>query len=90
MDEAVAKQIHEKVAAVVTWLRTAEEESEEEEDEDDVEVVYTEKASKTGIVTETVPNVSEPVLSGEGLILSIAGSCGGRGGCGYRCHLVQI
>lgn len=73
MDEAVAKQIHEKVAAVVTWLRTAEEESEEEEeeDEDDVEVVYTEKASKTGIVTETVPNVSEPVLSGEGLILSI-------------------
>lgn len=62
VNEAVAKQIHEKVAPVVNWLRTAEEESDEEEDdedeEDQVEVVYTEKASKTGIVTETV---EEPV-----------------------------
>ncbi len=62
VNEAVAKQIQEKVAPVVMWLRTAEEESEEEEDEedddDDVEVVYTEKASKTGIITETVPDVS--------------------------------
>ena len=57
MNEAVAKQIHEKVAPVVTWLRTAEEESDEDdEDEDDVEVVYTETASKSGIVAETVVN----------------------------------
>ena len=57
MKEAIAKEIHERVAPVVNWLRTAEEESDEEEEdeEDDVEVVYTEKASKTGIVTETVP-----------------------------------
>lgn len=59
MNEAVAKQIHEKVAPVVVWLREAEEESDEEEGEeedDEVEVVYTEKASRTGIVTEVLPN----------------------------------
>jgi hypothetical protein len=56
VNEAVARRIHEKVAPVVTWLRTAEEESDEEEEEDGVEVVYTEAASKTGIITETVPN----------------------------------
>lgn len=54
--EAVAKEIHERVAPVVNWLRTAEVESdeEEEEEEDDVEIVYTEKASKTGVVAEIV------------------------------------
>lgn len=56
----MAKQIHEKVAPVITWLRTAEEESDEEEEDEEVEVVYSEKASKTGLVTETiqVENVS--------------------------------
>lgn len=58
MNETVAKQIHEKVAPVVTWLRTAEEEDEDDDEgeDDDVEVVYTESASKAGIVAETVPN----------------------------------
>lgn len=50
----MAKQIHERVAPVVTWLRTAEEESSDEDEDDDVEVVYTEKASETKMVTETV------------------------------------
>lgn len=56
VEEAVAKQIHEKVAPVVNWLRTAEEESEEEseDEEDDVEVVYSERASETALVAETV------------------------------------
>ena len=56
VNEEVAKQIHEKVAPVITWLRTAEEESDEEEDDDDedVEVVYSEQASKTKLTTETV------------------------------------
>ena len=39
MNEAVAKQIHEKVAPVVNWLRTAEEESDEEDEDEGVEVV---------------------------------------------------
>ena len=57
----MAKQIHEKVAPVITWLRTAEEESDdEEEEEEEVEVVYSSKASNTGLITETIPteNVS--------------------------------
>lgn len=63
MKEAVAKQIHEKVAPVVNWLRTAEEESdgEEEDEEEEVEVVYTEKASRTGLVAETVPTEHDVV-----------------------------
>lgn len=63
VDENVARQIHERVAPVINWLRTAEEESDEEEEEEDdeVEVVYTEKASKTGIVTEAVPPPEEVV-----------------------------
>ena len=52
MNESVAKQIHEKAAPVVAWLRTAEEESEEEE-EDEVEVVYSESAGAKGITTVT-------------------------------------
>ena len=51
VNESVAKQIHEKAAPVVAWLRTAEEESEEEEDE--VEVVYSESAGAKGITTVT-------------------------------------
>ena len=61
----MAKQIHEKVAPVITWLRTAEEESDDdEEDDEEVEVVYSEKASKTGLVTETIQieNVSNILL----------------------------
>ena len=59
VSEEVAKQIHEKVAPVITWLQTAEVESDEEEDEE-VEVVYSEQASKTKLTTETiqVQNVS--------------------------------
>ena len=52
VNESVAKQIHEKAAPVVAWLRTAEEESEEEE-EDEVEVVYSESAGAKGITTVT-------------------------------------
>ena len=65
VNETVAKQIHEKVAPVVNWLRTAEEESDEESDgdEDEVEVVYNEKASSAGLVSETVPaNKEAPVV----------------------------
>ncbi len=54
----MAKKIHEKVAPVVNWLQTADEETSEEE-EDEVEVVYSESASKTGIVTETVQKPAE-------------------------------
>ena len=57
----MAKQIHENVAPVVNWLRTAEEESDGEEEEEEVEVVYTEKASGAGLVTETVPTEDEVV-----------------------------
>lgn len=56
--EAVAKEIHERVAPVVNWLRTAEVESEEEEEED-VEIVYSEKASKNAVVAETVQEPAE-------------------------------
>jgi len=58
VSEEVAKQIHEKVAPVITWLQTAEVESDEEDEE--VEVVYSEQASKTKLITETiqVQNVS--------------------------------
>lgn len=55
----MAKQIHEKVAPVVNWLRTAEEETsdeDEDEEEDEVEVVYTDKVSGTGLVTQTIKN----------------------------------
>lgn len=53
MNESVARQIHEKAAPIVAWLRTAEEESsgEEEDDEDEVEVVYSENAGSKGITT---------------------------------------
>ena len=54
MSESIARQIHEKAAPVVAWLRTAEEESEEEEEEDEeVEVVYSESAGTKGITTVT-------------------------------------
>jgi arginase family enzyme len=53
VSENIAKQIHEKAAPVVAWLRTAEEESEEEEEEDEVEVVYSESAGTKGITTVT-------------------------------------
>lgn len=52
VNESIAKQIHEKAAPVVAWLRTAEEESEEEE-EDEVEVVYSESVGAKGITTVT-------------------------------------
>ncbi len=63
VNEDVAKQIHEKVAPVITWLRTAEEESDDDDDDDEeeeVEVVYSNQASHTKITTETiqVENVS--------------------------------
>ena len=42
----VSKQIHEKAAPFIKWLREAEEEtSEEEEEEDGVEVVYSNQSS---------------------------------------------
>ena len=55
VNESIAKQIHEKAAPVVAWLRTAEEESsgEEEEEGDEVEVVYSESAGAKGITTVT-------------------------------------
>ena len=54
VNESIAKQIHEKAAPVVAWLRTAEEESSgEEEEEDEVEVVYSENAGAKGITTVT-------------------------------------
>lgn len=69
VSEDVAKQIHEKVAPVITWLRTAEEESDDDEDGDEegdegVEVVYSNTASHTKITTETVQveNVSVAAL----------------------------
>ena len=60
--ENIAKQIHEKAAPIVAWLRTAEEES-EEEDEDEVEVVYSESAGSKGIttITEKPPQPAEEV-----------------------------
>ena len=64
MSENIAKQIHEKAAPIVAWLRTAEEESSgEEEDEDDVEVVYSESAASNGIttITENPPRPAEEV-----------------------------
>ena len=67
MNESVAKQIHEKAAPIVAWLRTAEEESsggeEDEEEEDEVQVVYSEKASTKGIttITEKPPQPVEEV-----------------------------
>ena len=52
----VSKQIHEKAAPFVTWLRTAEEESSEEEDgEDDVEVVYSDKQSGPSLTAQPEP-----------------------------------
>ena len=60
MREDIAKQIHEKAAPFVTWLRTAEEESSEDEEEDEVEVVYSEKATG-GITTETPVKAEEQV-----------------------------
>lgn len=53
MSENIARQIHEKAAPVVAWLRTAEEESEEEEEDEEVEVVYSESAGTKGITTVT-------------------------------------
>lgn len=53
VNERIAKQIHEKAAPVVAWLRTAEEESSGEEEEDEVEVVYSESAGNKGITTIT-------------------------------------
>lgn len=58
VNEEVAKSIHEKVAPVVNWLRTAEEETSEEEEED-VEVVYSDKVSGAGIITETIKTNGE-------------------------------
>ena len=53
VNESIAKQIHEKAAPVVAWLRTAEEESSGEEEEDEVEVVYSESVGAKGITTVT-------------------------------------
>lgn len=71
MRESVAKQIHEKAAPIVAWLRTAEEESSgEEEDEDEVEVVYSERAGNKGIttITEKPPQPKEEVRKGTALV----------------------
>ena len=64
VNESIAKQIHEKAAPIVAWLRTAEEESSgEEEEEDEVEVVYSESAGNKGIttITEKPPQPAEEV-----------------------------
>ena len=62
VDEAIAKQIHDKVAPFVNWLRTAEEESSDEDEEDELEVVYSQKAMGTEIVTENVDEAADVSL----------------------------
>ena len=66
MNESIAKQIHEKAAPIVAWLRTAEEESsgeEEDDEEDEVEVVYSESVGAKGLttITEKPPQPAEEV-----------------------------
>ncbi len=55
MKKEASKQIHEKAAPFVTWLREAEEETSEEEDGDEVDVVYSNQSSGPTLVTEPQP-----------------------------------
>ncbi len=50
----VSKQIHEKSAPFITWLRDAEEETSEEED-DEVDVVYSNQSSGPTLIAEPQP-----------------------------------
>jgi translation initiation factor 5 len=47
----LAKEIREKAAPLLNWLRTAEEESSSEDEDDDVEVEYSSKATGDSIMT---------------------------------------
>ena len=90
MNESIAKQIHEKAAPVVAWLRTAEEESsgEEEDEEDEVEVVYSERAGTNGLtaVTEKLPQPTEEVRERRERVRV----GGGRGGLQFKSSQVSM
>ena len=47
-----SREIHEKAAPFVDWLRTAEEESSDEEEENEVEVVYSKNQTGASIVAQ--------------------------------------
>ena len=47
-----SREIHEKAAPFVDWLRTAEEESSDDEEENEVEVVYSKNQTGASIVAQ--------------------------------------
>lgn len=78
-----SREIHEKAAPFVDWLRTAEEESSDEEEENEVEVVYSKNQTGASIVAQP-QETSQQVTRRVSLFLLLWG-----GGL-YRvcaCHL---
>lgn len=67
-----SREIHEKAAPFVDWLRTAEEESSDEEEENEVEVVYSKNQAGASIVAQP-QETSQQVTRRVSLFLLLGG-----------------
>lgn len=70
-----SREIHEKAAPFVDWLRTAEEESSDEEEENEVEVVYSKNQTGASIVAQP-QETSQQVTRRVSLFLLLGGGGG--------------